>query len=526
MLLAVLTACPAPKTDPAAPRMDIAATGLATLDRDATAQLELLRSLHAEAGATVAGNLTIDLGKLDDLSTQYDDDEIRIRLPAPAASPDEARTYWDAWSKATAGGTWEYGPAFKDDVELTRLTRFAAFVTLSRQVGAFLQATYAGKLEPGARELLVDKLAIAVIDRLASRPELAELMKQYRGLLDAWYMAIPEATRSVIPADADLDKWCAENPIPEGIAQATSLQLARQLRLLAKPPKLKALITDALLGPHQARLAKIDYGTAKVAVTTGRDVPGGYAGFRTERGSLRELTLTTLDTAGQFHHLACAQGACEYSTEGGTPKKLAVANLLGGEAAAFERVFDLAVTSDKLWLLLGAYGDGKDAALAVLDLARPDAIKPSATWQSVEGGKLAASPSGAVSVMVQRGGGWTVERFDPTGKRGESWTFRLEDADADGKPGIAGGALADCTSSDTGTLYCTSGVRVRVVERDRIWTLAGGARDWIDANDPRKVAFTSPHRLRSTKDGFQLVDRRLNGDNQPIWKVRQIELKK
>jgi hypothetical protein len=523
-LLLALAACPAPQ-DPATPKIDIAATALATLDRDAAAMLELLRSLHAEAGATVASNLTVDLAKLDELNATYDDDDVRITLPAPPTSPDEARTYWEAWSKSTSDGAWNISEAFRDDTEMARLARFAAFGTLAREVGQFLQATYAGHLEPGPRELLADKLAISILDRLASRPELAELLARYRTLLGKWYAAIPEANRTTIPADADLDAWCAKHPIPDGVAAKASLQLARQLRLLARPPKLKALITDALLAPHQARLAKIDYGTpAKLTVTTGREVPANFSAFRRDRGSLRELTITLLDDAGQFHQLACAAGVCDYTNEAGASNKLAVANLLGGEMAAFERVHDLAIVRDKLWLLLGA--EDQAGALAVIEIARPDAIKPAATYQKLAGGRLAASPSGAVSVMLQRGKAWTVEpRASDGATRAPAWMFTLDEVDADGKNGAAGGTLDDCTANDAGTIYCTAGVRIRAIEPDQITTLAGGVRDWIDSTDPKKAAFTSPHRLRATRDGFQLVDRRLT-EGKPAWKVREIALRK
>ena len=129
-------------------------------------------------------------------------------------------------------------------------------------------------------------------------------------------------------------------------------------------------------------------------------------------------------------------------------------------------------------------------------------------------------------MLLLRAGGWAVERFEGTTK-GASWTFKVANGgDADGKNGSAGGALGDCTSNDAGTIYCTAGVRIRVLDKDRIATLAGSNRDWVDAVDPKKVAFTSPVRVRATKDGLVLVDRKYADDGKASWKVREIALKK
>ncbi len=525
MVLVVAAACAPPIKDPAPPKLDLAATALGTLDRDATAMLELIRAIYAETGVTVTTNLSIDLGKLDDPRAAYDDTLIRITIPTPANSPDEAGVYWKAWGKQTG---WDVDQAFADDVDRARLARYAVFVALAHEVGHFLHHAYVGALEPGPRELIADRLAVAVLDRLATRPELAELQTKYRALLTKWYAAIPADKRVEIPADADLDAWVAKQGLPAEPAAFASLSIARQLRLLAKPPKLKALVTESLLVPRDARAAKIEYGPAKLLVTTGRDVPAAYTALTAARGNIRELAVALLDAGGKFHNVACSGGACEYTSEAGAASKLALANVISGDLASYERVHDVAIVGDKLWLVLGNDGEKQEAALAIIDLSRPDAAKPAAVWQLVTGARIAASPSGAVSVMLLRSGGWTVERFEaqPADKRA-SWTFRLGDTgEADGKNGVAGGMLGDCTSNDGGTIYCAAGFRIRVVEKDRIWTLAGGNRDWIDATDPKKVAFTSPVRIRATRDGLQLVDRKYGDDGRATWKIREIALKK
>jgi len=520
----VLAAC-TPAKDPATPKLDIAATALATMDRDAPAMLELIRALHLEAGVTVAANLSLDLGKLDDTRASYDDTLIRITLPTPSSSPDEARAYWQAWGKLTS---WESDQAFADDIELSRLARYAVFVALAHEVGHFLHHSYVGVLEPGPRELLADRLAIALLDRLATRPELADLLSRYRALLTRWYAAIPDDKRVVIPEGADLDAFVAKQGLPSDPAAAASLSIARQLRLLAKPPKLKALIAETLLVPHDARLAKIEYGSGRLVVTTGRDAPAGYESFSSARGELRDLATTQLDADGKFQGIVCSGGVCVYAAETGASSKLAIVNVFGAELAAFQRVHDAAIVSDKLWLLLGNEVETEQAALTIIDLKRPDAARQESAWQQVKGGRLAVSPSGAVSVMLLRSAGWTVERFEPQSTNRPSWTFKLADGgDADGKNGSAGGALGDCTANDAGTIYCTAGVRIRVLEKDRLWTLAGGvARDWIDATDPRKVAFTSPVRIRATREGLQLVDRKYADDGTATWKIREIALRK
>lgn len=507
----VLAACPAPDKPPVTPKLEIAATATATLDRDAAAMLELVRALYEEVGITVADNLTLDLQGLATTRSAYDDALIRITLPTPITSPDQARAYWQAW-EALTGAQVEIA----DDVERYRLARFAVFVALAHEVGHFLHHSYVGPLEPAARELFADRLAIALLDRLAVRPELAELVGKYRALLAKWYAAIP--ARIEIPATADLDRWVAEHPLPADPAALASLSLARQLRLLAKPPKLADLAKTLLANPAR----KLEYGPAKLVVTTGRDVPAAFTRV-TGSGTLRELATALLDADGKFHSIACSSGICEITGETGDAKKLVLANVLG-DLAGFDRVHDVAINGDKLWLLLGGDGDKQPAGLTIIDLARPDGGKPTATWQLVTGGRLAVSPSGAVSVMLLRANAWTIERFEPA--KTASWTFRIGEADVDGVNGVAGGTLGDCTSNDAGTIYCAAGFRIRVLDKDRMWTLAGGNRDWVDAADAKKVAFTSPVRLRATQAGLVLVDRKYGDDGNPTWKVRQIELKK
>lgn len=524
MVLVVAAACTPAVKEPAPPKLDLAATALGTLDRDATAMLELIRAIYLEAGVSVATNLSIELAKLDDIGTAYDDTLIRITMPTPANSPDQAAVYWKAWGTLTAA---DVDQTFADDVDRARLARYMIFVGLAHEVGHVLHHAYVGALEPGPRELLADRLAIAVLDRLSTRPELVELQTKYRALLTKWYAAIPDDKRVEIPAEADLDAWVAKQGLPSDPGAAASLSIARQLRLLAKPPKLKALVSESLLVPHDATVAKIEYGPAKLLVTTGRDVPAQYAALTSPRGNVRELAVALLDAGGKFHNVACSGGACEYTSEAGAASKLALANVLSGDLASYERVHDVAIVGDKLWLLLGNEGESQQAALAIIDLSRPDAAKPAATWQQVTGGRIAASPSGAVSVMLLRAAGWTIERFEAaaSGNR-PSWTFKLGDGEADGKTGVAGGTLGDCTSNDAGTIYCAAGFRIRVLEKDRIWTLAGGNRDWVDATDPKKVAFTSPVRIRATRDGLELVDRKYGDDGRATWKIREIALKK
>lgn len=524
MVVAALAAC-TPAKAPAPPsKIDIAATALATIDRDANAMLELVRALYLEAGVTVATNVTLELGG-DDARTSYDDTLIRITLPAPATSPDQARAYWQAQGKPTGVAVDEL---VTDDVERYRLARFAVFVALAHEVGHFLHQSYVGPLEPAERELLADRLAIALLDRLAVRPELAELTRKYRALLTKWYAAIPDDVRVEIPADAELDAWVADHPLPADPAAATSLALARQLRLLAKPPKLGPLVAEALLAPHDLRLQKIEYGATKLVVTSGRDVPPAYRAVTGTAGStVRELQAALLGPDNKFRAVACSGGACDITGEAGTSTKLALTNVLGGEMASYPRVLDVTISGDQLWLLLAGTGEAPETALAVIDLARPDAVRPTATWPDVIGGRLAASPSGAVSVLLQRPDSWTVDRYDSPAAKPASWTFKVADGgDTDGRAGAAGGALGDCTANDAGTIYCAAGVRIRVLEKDRLWTLAGGNRDWVDATDPRKVAFTSPVRLRATPTGLVLVDRKYAEDGTATWKVRQIELRK
>lgn len=507
-MVLMLAACPAAK-DAAAPKIDVAATAMSTMDRDAGAMLELVRALCAEVGLVVTDNLTLDLQGLADTRSAYDDALIRITLPTPITAPDQAQAYWQAWEKLT-GAPIEIG----DDVERYRLARFAVFATLAHEVGHVLHHAYVGPLEPAARELFADRIAIALLDRLAVRPEMAELVGKYRKLLATWYAAIP--SKIEIPAATDLDRYVANHPLPADPAALASLSLARQLRLLAKPPKLSELASALLAKPAR----QIEYGAAKLVVTTGRDVPAAFARV-TGSGTVRELATALLDPDATFHSVACSGGLCLITDEAGDTKKLVLANVLG-DLADYERVHDLAITGDKLWLLLGGDGDNQPAALAIIDLARPDGGKPAATWQLVTSGRLAVSPSGAVSVMLLRSSEWTVERFEPA--KTASWTFSLGDVDADGANGVAGGTLGDCTSNDAGVIYCASGFRIRVLEKERMWTLAGGNRDWVDATDAKKVAFTSPARLRATKTGLVLVDRKL-GQGKATWKIRQIELK-
>ena len=49
--------------------------------------------------------------------------------------------------------------------------------------------------------------------------------------------------------------------------------------------------------------------------------------------------------------------------------------------------------------------------------------------------------------------------------------------------------------------------------------------DYLET-DPKKVAFTSPVRIRATREGLQLVDRKYGDDGHATWKIREIALKK
>ena len=468
----------------------------------------------------------------------YDDFHNRI-VTSQLLQKGEGREYWQTWSDNVAGGTWDLDAAFSDEADMRLTGNYAILGLLAHEFGHHIHYRYRIKMNRGDEELFADKCAVAFMIYVSADAELAKLRQRYiDAVVNSLRMAIPEAERVTIPADANLDTWCHEFALPEPVASYVSLALARQARLFAadQPPpladverKVASPTLAAVLETRQLVTPPWRMETATTAgfgnwgdIGSGKEFsvsPDGTAWMASVSDDLSRLEMTCADITGNTVRVSASGSAvaadCSIAGVAVRDASTVFVATFGGQPRI--RVYELSIVGSSIDAKLIGQLDIAVGRVFSIGLS-PDGSVWIYTWLR----QTAESKIEHVFLRVDGPGGTLTAQTALPKNRGATFS------DGESANCCLPGGIEPFSVDDHGAVYFLDTERnaLRRIRDGRVETVAGGIRDGNDGDDSMGGNFMNPMALGMAADGrIHVLDRWELPDGEKTatsWRLRTL----
>jgi hypothetical protein len=257
---------------------------------DSRGTFEFLTDLFEKNGASVFIGaksypaLQLQLKDLTEVINDYSSYENTINV-SRMPKFDEAKIYWENWSKVLAKDNFKQDKFFRDDRERFLMANFNSLILMSHEYGHYLDDRYdfnhfssANPLNCG--EYYADKFAIAVINELAQDERFGKLRNRYIELIKKFNESLPSENRfenvnyELLKSDCGSIKMEGNGVNSDGslnydfFRRYASAYFNRHQLMLAdeKYPKLAEVIENELTKPYEPKKFKLT--DEKVSVRT------------------------------------------------------------------------------------------------------------------------------------------------------------------------------------------------------------------------------------------------------------------
>lgn len=442
--LALAVACTSGTTGrprPSAPRDDL----LAAIEHgDPAAALTAICAGYARRGLECSEALRIEaLAPNDVMSRAWTATEVVALQPMPG--PGGGYAYWENWSNVLANGRWQVRTLFASDDEARQVANLLLASVLAHELGHQLADAHRCALAGQPDELVADELSVPVFRELVAG-RLAPLQAKLRDVTSAMIAQVSEV-EAIAPRPGDeLAAWASRTPSPNTPRLYAALHLARQRAVASRPDNQRCL--DAF----RAALAHRDLLPARVHTEQRREHATDHRAAFDPAGRLYAIRASSEDSELVLHSL-----------DDGVTSRIEV-----DEPADVD---DLAVFSATRFAVLLA-----TRIYAIDTSTHPPRVE---TYDRDRVTALAFDPEGTLYAARVADGRWQVLAVATHTTR---WSGTTQDRHpVDGPLATARLSVRRFAITDR-ALVTTDGRSLRIVEGERVHTLAGGARGRRDGD--------------------------------------------